>query len=49
MPAQAVGQVTKGKGDRVGATAKYCAKAAEDDEDDVGADEEEEEEETEAH
>jgi hypothetical protein len=45
MAAQAVGQVTKGEGDRVGATAKYCAKAVEDDEDDVEADEEEEEEE----
>jgi hypothetical protein len=40
--------VSKGEGDRVGATAKHCAKAAkpvEDDEGDVEADEEEEEEE----
>jgi hypothetical protein len=35
-------QVTKGEGGRVGATAKYCAKAVEGD---VDADEEEEEEE----
>ena len=51
MPAQAVGQVTKGESDRVGAlaTANYRVKAAEDDEDDeveVEAHEEEEEEET---
>jgi hypothetical protein len=45
MAAQAVGQVTKGEGDRVGATAKYCAKAIDDDEGDVEADEDEEEEE----
>ena len=45
MPAQAVGQVTKGESDRVGAlaTANYHAKAAEDN---VEAHEEEEEEET---
>jgi hypothetical protein len=42
---QAVGQVSKGEGDRVGATAKHCAKPVEDDEGDVEADEEEEEEE----
>jgi hypothetical protein len=45
MAAQAVGQVTKGECDRVGAITKYCAEALEDDEDDVEADEEEEEEE----
>lgn len=36
------GQVTKGEGDRVGATSKYCGKAAEGDEDVIEADEEEE-------
>jgi hypothetical protein len=39
------GQVTKGEGDKVGASDKYYARAVEDDEDDVEADEEEEKEE----